>query len=209
LFTLQLSNPVSVPTIVNITVGGTATEGTDYSTIGTTVVIDENTTSVTIPVYVLNDFIVEPGGETLAITLGSTDNAVSIAPTDNAEINIADDDFSEVSIVASEQAAEPGTNGQFSIALSNPLSVPTTVTFAVSGSATAGTDYSAIGTSVIIPANETTVTVPVNVIDDILVETGGETVAVTLTGTNSDATLSATDNATVTIADNDVFTVTG
>jgi gliding motility-associated-like protein len=198
-----LTNAVSLDTEVTFAVSGTATEGTDYSNIGTTVTIPANTTTVTIPVTVINDDLVETGGETVIVSLTSTNTAVSVSSTDEATITISDEDASEVSIAATTQAGEPGTNGLLTLSLTNAVSLDTKVTFAISGTATEGTDYSNIGTTVTIPANTTTVTIPVSVINDDLVETGGETVVVSLTSTNTAVTVSATDEATVSISDDD------
>ncbi|SDY04226.1 conserved repeat domain-containing protein/gliding motility-associated C-terminal domain-containing protein, partial [Lutibacter oricola] len=109
-------------------------------------------------------------------------------------------------IAATNQASEPNSNGLFTVSLSNAVSTDTEVTFTVTGTATEGTDYATIGTTVTIPANTTTATISVTVIDDNLVETAGETVVVTLTGTNTAVTLDTTV-ATVTISDEDGVTI--
>ena len=60
---------------VTFTVTGTATEGTDYGAIGTTVTIAEGDNSATVDVAgIVDDDIVENGGETVILTLDSTDN---------------------------------------------------------------------------------------------------------------------------------------
>ena len=204
LFTVTLTNPVSIPTTVTLAVTGTATEGTDYAAIGTTVLIPANSTSATISVPVLNDNIVETGGETVIVTLVSTNTAVTVGSPDAATVTIADDDASGVSIAATTQANEAGpVDGLFTVTLTNPVSIPTTVTLAVTGTATEGTDYAAIGTTVLIPANSTSATIAVDVTGDNIVETGGETVIVTLLSTNTAVTVGSPDAATVTIADDD------
>ena len=69
------------------------------------------------------------------------------------------------------------------------------------GSATQGTDYASIGTSVVIPAGSATVAIPINVIDDSVYE-GTETVIVTL-NSNANYTAGSPNSATVNIADNE------
>ena len=59
------------------------------------------------------------------------------------------------------------------------LALPLTVNFTVGGTATSGSDYTAIGTTVTFAAGSATATKTVSVIDDSLVE-GDETVMVTL-----------------------------
>ncbi|MDE5420577.1 hypothetical protein L3049_21530, partial [Labilibaculum sp. DW002] len=158
-------------------------------------------------VSVINDDLVETGGETAIVSLVSTNTAVTIAAADEATVTISDEDASEVSIAATTQASEPGTDGLFTLTLTNAVSVDTEITFAVSGVATEGTDYSAIGTTVTIPANSTSITLPVSVINDDIVETGGETVIVSLSSTNTAVSVAATDEATVTISDEDASEV--
>jgi lysophospholipase L1-like esterase len=106
-----------------------------------------------------------------------------------------------VSIAATANAAEPSTNGQFTVSRTGSTASSLTVNFTVSGSATAGSDYANIGTSVVIPAGSATAAIAMNVIDDTIYE-GNETVVVTLSPNASYAVGSA-NSATVTIADNE------
>ncbi|PWK25126.1 Calx-beta domain-containing protein, partial [Maribacter polysiphoniae] len=112
-------------------------------------------------------------------------------------------DTATLSITATTQAAEDNTDGLFTITTSNQFPTATLVSFDVGGSATAGTDYTALGTSVNFPANTNSVAIPVEVLFDFDLE-GNETVVVTLTGTdNTNVTIGATNDATITITDND------
>lgn len=64
---LQLAQPQSQPTTVNFTIGGTATNGVDYTTVPTTVVIPAGQTQVVIPIDAFQDNIAE-GQETVTVT---------------------------------------------------------------------------------------------------------------------------------------------
>ena len=65
----------------------------------------------------------------------------------------------------------------------------------------------ALGTTLTFPANTASVTVPLTVLPDELIE-GDETVVVRITGTNDPAARPGTpDSATLTIADEDATTV--
>ncbi|HSQ46365.1 MAG TPA: Calx-beta domain-containing protein, partial [Lutibacter sp.] len=111
--------------------------------------------------------------------------------------------ISNVGIVTTTNAAEPSTNGLFTLTLTNPLVIDTEITYTVTGTASNGTDYATIGTKVTILANQTSVTIPVNVIDDNTIE-ATETVIITLISTNTLVTVDPTKNiATVLITDND------
>ena len=83
-----------------------------------------------------------------------------------------------------------------------------TIAYTVAGTASSGTDYTALSGSVTILAGDMSATIPIPVIDDAIVE-NPETVIVTLTSVTSGlAILGATLTATNTIADNDSATVT-
>ena len=69
-------------------------------------------------------------------------------------------DVATVSVVASLPNASEGTpavDGAFTFALSNPSGAATTVTYTVTGTAVNGTDYTAITTTIDIPAGGTSV----------------------------------------------------
>lgn len=106
-----------------------------------------------------------------------------------------------VGIVATANAAEPATHGSFTVSRTGSTSNALTVNFAASGTAAMGSDYTNIGASVVIPANASSVTIPVNVIDDGLHE-GVETVIVTVSN-SPNYNVSDSSSATVTIADNE------
>ncbi|TRX48378.1 T9SS type B sorting domain-containing protein [Fulvivirga sp. M361] len=203
LFTISTTKEFSAAVTVNLLVTGTATAGTDYSTL-TSFIFPSNASSTTLPVVVLPDNLVE-ANETVIVTMTGTNNpSVTIGATDDATISIIDNDVAVLSIAATTQAAEDATDGLFTITATHPFSTPVTVDITVGGSATQGTDYATIGTQVVFPANQNTVTIPIDITADNNVE-ANENVVITLTGTdNGDVTIGASDEATVTITDDDV-----
>ena len=112
----------------------------------------------------------------------------------------------EVTIVATQDGGEARTvAGEFTVNLSEAVDSDTVIGYSVTGSATAGVDYTALSGSVTIAANQTSATIDVSVLDDELVE-DVEDVTVTLndvTADNANVLLGAADFATVAIADND------
>lgn len=88
-FTITRSGDTSSALTVNYTMGGTATNGTDYSTLSGTVVIPAGASSVTVTVTPVDDTLVE-GTETATMTLtagtgyaiGNSSAAVTIADND-------------------------------------------------------------------------------------------------------------------------------
>ncbi len=207
-FTISTDKQFDAPVTVTFTVGGDATSGTDYTAIGTTVVFPAFSSTVTIPVEVIADNLVE-SDETVIVSMTTTSNSdvsVAAAPDSSATVTITDDDVAMLTIAATAQAEEDATDGEFTISTDKQFDAPVTVTFTVGGDATSGTDYTAIGTTVVFPAFSSTVTIPVEVIADYLVESD-ETVIVTMTTTsNLNVTIAAppASTATVTITDDDV-----
>ena len=68
--TINLASPASVPTTINWTIGGTATNGVDYNTIGTSLVIPTGSSSGTIQIVPIADGIPE-GTETVILTISA------------------------------------------------------------------------------------------------------------------------------------------
>jgi hypothetical protein len=164
----------------------------------------------TVTVTGVNDTVTD-GPQAYQINLGptsSTDaNYNAKTPPSVAVIN--DDNEPEVTIVATTPgAAEPSTNGAFTVTRTGDTTAPLTVNYSVSGTATPGARYQALSGSVTIPAGQASALIPVTVIDDFIVE-GTQTVVVTLTPAAPTYTVMSPSTDTVSITDNDVagFTV--
>ena len=90
LFTVTLSKATNTATNINLTISGTATNGTDYTTIANTLIIPANSTSQTITVNVLDDNDSE-NAETIKIKLASTTNKnIKIGTPNSASITISE-----------------------------------------------------------------------------------------------------------------------
>ncbi|MFH1984685.1 MAG: Calx-beta domain-containing protein, partial [Pseudomonadota bacterium] len=208
-FGIKLDKALGSNAIINWSVAGSganpAAAGDFSATSGNTTILAGATTA-TINVATAPDVVVEPD-ETFTITLDSVTGGVAfIGATKTAIGTIKNNDTATVSIAATTQAAEDATGGLFTLTTTNQFQDAVTVNFAVGGTAASGTDYTSIGTSVVFPANQSTVTIPVTVAADAIVE-ANETVIVTLTGTSNVAVTVDTNPATVTIADDDVTKV--
>ena len=104
-------------------------------------------------------------------------------------------------------AAEGGANPRFEITLDNAFENDIVVKYQLSGSASEGSDYSGMTGQVTFAAGSTSMIIELPLINDSLIE-GSETVTATLNGaqtTEGDAigTITATDDATASIADDD------
>ena len=201
LLTVTLSSAPPTNLVVDFTVSGTATEGEDYATIGTSVTVIAGTTSATIPLIVINDTVGE-GDESIAVTL-TPGTGYGVDVPDSVTVTLADDEPAVTISAADPSAAEPADHGLFTVTLSKVLLSDLIVEFSVSGSATEGFDYYAIGTSVTIIAGATSVDIPVTVIDDFLMESA-ETVEVTLSG-DLGYFVSSPGDATVSLGDDEGY----
>ncbi|MFT6865638.1 MAG: VCBS repeat-containing protein, partial [Cyclobacteriaceae bacterium] len=118
--------------------------------------------------------------------------------------NLADKTITVAPLVAT--GTEGGSNPSFRFTKTGTNSA-TLVYYSVSGTAIAGSDYTALSGSVTIPTGSGTQTVDVTVpiINDLLAECSNETVIVTLLPA-TEGTLGTPKTATVTILDNDTVT---
>jgi hypothetical protein len=167
-FAVSLSNPSSQMITVNYaTSDGTAAGGTDYVAIGsTTLTFNPGETSKTVMVTVNGDTAFEPN-ETFFVNVSGATNA-TIADNQGVGTIANDDPQPTISINdVTVGAGSVGTsNANFTVSLSNASFQTITVNYATSdGTATAGSDYVAVGpTTLTFNPGETskTVTVVVN-----------------------------------------------
>ena len=185
---------------------GTATSGTDYTAItGGTLTFAAGTTSQTFDVSVTGDTTDEVD-ETILVTLSDASGAAISTATGTGTIT-DDDDPPTVSVAAASvtEGDSGSTNLTFTATLSAASGKQVTVSWAegTGGTATSGTDYTAItGGTLTFAAGTTSQTFNVSVTGDV-VDESNETVAVTLSGPTN-ATISATaGSATGTITDDD------
>ncbi|MBO9675290.1 MAG: DUF11 domain-containing protein, partial [Sphingobacteriaceae bacterium] len=210
-FTVTLTGAVQNSFTVNFaTADGTAVQPGDYTATSGTITFPAGSASgatQTFTVPIIDDNIAEVN-ETFTATLSGITGLVTIAtPTGTA--TITDNDTSVATITAGTPGSENGpVNGTFIVTLSNPSSQPTTITYTLGGTATEGSDYSAIVTKTItIPAGQTTGTITIPVLTDNIVE-GTETVVATLTTSNNPTVTVSNTPATINITDNTTATVT-
>ncbi|RPD42300.1 Calx-beta domain-containing protein [Chitinophaga barathri] len=224
-FSIQLTGAAPAPYDVTVlySVSGTATSATDYSALSGTAVIKAGTSAIAVPVTVVDDHIVE-GTETVQVTLTAGSfvyfgNTVSttLDAVKSASLNITDNETSADRSILVEKiadATEPSTAGSVRVRFANTqltASVPVTVTYTVSGTAAAGTDYHTLSGTVTIPAGSKEAVINITPKDDILLE-GTETVNIQLTAASASLPaitwpVASQNTASVNLYDNDVITV--
>ncbi len=202
-YTFTRSGVTTNALTVNYTVGGTATNGTDYTSIPTSVTFAANSATATVTVDPTADTTVE-SDETVALTL-ATGTGYTVGTTTAVTGTITNDDVTLPSItlaVSPTSVNEDGTtNLVYTFTRSGVTTNALTVNYTVGGTATNGTDYTSIPTSVTFAANSSTATVTVDPTADTTVEPD-ETVALTL-ATGTGYTVGTTTAVTGTILNDD------
>jgi hypothetical protein len=109
----------------------------------------------------------------------------------------------DVTLTASDaSAAEPADNGAFTLTRAGSTASALVVNYQITGRATNGSDYQTLTTSATIPAGQSSVNIPINVINDSIGESD-ETVTLTLAA-SSNYNIATKWSDTVTIHDDDV-----
>ena len=189
---------------VSTTRSGSATNSTDYATLGSAIVIPAGAAFVDVTVTPIDDAAVE-GDETVTVSIAANSNYAVGAPS-SATVTIADNDLPAVSVVATDaNASETGSStGTFTISRTGPTTAALLVNGSFSGTAINGTDYGPNATGVSIPIGQSSVLVTITPIDDTADETDETVIYDIEAGTY---VIGAQASATVTIADNDTATL--
>ncbi|TRT93652.1 MAG: calcium-binding protein [Microcystis aeruginosa Ma_OC_LR_19540900_S633] len=219
-FTVTLSNAVDTAVTVNYaTADGTATTtDNDYTAIAATpLIFNAGETSKTITVAVNGDTKVE-SNETFFVNLSNLQtNGRNVTLADNqGQGTILNDDTSVTLAVSPSSVTEDGTtNLVYTFTRSGVTTDALTVNYTVEGTATNGTDYTSIPTSVTFAAGSSTATVTVDPTADTIVESD-ETVVLTLAsgtgytiGTSTPVTGTITNDDFPQLSINDITVVEG
>ncbi len=181
--------------------GGTATAGTDYTLTPGTITFAAGETFKLIPLTIVVDAVAELA-ETIAVSLSAPTGAVLGTPTTHT-ITVKETNISNLSVTAStSEAVEGGQAGAFTITrVGGSLALALTVNYTLGGTATNGTDFTALSGAVVLGVGQASVNLPVQPIDDDQTE-ALETVILSLTA-NANYNLDAASDATVNLLDND------
>ena len=110
-FTVTISAPSSTDTVIDYTLTGTATSGTDYTPLTGQVTILAGDTFATIDIPTIDDAMAEPTETVIATLTGiaSGDADISIGGTSSGTINLIDNDSVTWSITGDASVTEGGT----------------------------------------------------------------------------------------------------
>lgn len=197
---VKLSAASDLPVSVDYAASdGTALAGQDYAATSGTLTFMPGETAKTFAVPIVADQVAE-ASETIKLALANPVNAGLGSPA-TATLSILDNDtvkFSLSSYTVKENAGVVTLTVKLSAASEYAVSVEYAT---VGGTATADTDYVATSGTLVFAPGETSKTLNVAILDDILAE-AAETILVTLSNPTN-AGLGTPSTATVSIADND------
>jgi Ca2+-binding RTX toxin-like protein len=172
IYTFTRTGSFTNPLTVNYTIGGTATKGTDYANIGTSVTFAANSATATVTIDPTADATLE-NNETVALTLASG-TGYKIGTTTAVTGTILNDDpapatalsINDITVIEGKDARAILTVNLSSLS-SKSISVNYTTTPI---SATANSDYTTQTGTLTIPANATTGTIFIPILNDNLNE---------------------------------------
>jgi hypothetical protein len=201
-FTITRTGNTALALPVSLTRTGTAGAGVDYVNFSLSASIPAGQASTTITVTPLNDTVEDPA-ETVILTLVDTANySLGATGTETATVTIVDNAHVVTIAATDPNAAESGADtGTFTITRTGNTALALPVSLTRSGTAGAGGDYVNFSLSASIPAGQTSTTITVTPINDVIGE-GDEIVILTLVDTaNYSLGTPGSETATVTIAD--------
>jgi alpha-tubulin suppressor-like RCC1 family protein len=205
-FTFTRSGSTAASLTVPFTIGGSASAGSDYGALPSSITIPAGHSSMTLTVTLLNDSANE-SNEKITVQLNAN-SAYEVSEPSFATIRVYDDERPTVSIVANDSTAtEAGlTPGQLTVTRYGSTATSLSVSYLRMGTAVSGTDYVPLAGRVTIPAGASSATILVEPLDDSIVE-NPETVSPRL-GLSTLYNIGESGQATVTILDNDTSNVT-
>jgi Calx-beta domain/Domain of unknown function (DUF4114)/RTX calcium-binding nonapeptide repeat (4 copies) len=196
---------------VAYTLAGTATNGTDYQTLASTVTFAPGKDTAMIDLTTIDDNISE-GNEDITITLADGGNNYKLSSTDlTATVTITDNETKPLISIANVTQIEGNSginNYAFNLTLNKPSTETVTVKYTTAdGTATAVSDYTAATGTVIFNPGETSKTVNISVKGDTTLELD-ETFTVNLTDAVGGTIGKATGTGTIIDDDRPVIALT-
>lgn len=163
-FTVTRTGDLTNPMTVNFTASGTATAGTNYDALGTSVTIPAGAASAQISVQPIDDNLVDNDTNlTLTLAPGST---YVYGSTTSATLTIANTDVVTASI-SDQEIGRPtsDTTYDFMVTLSQATTVPIVLDYSTTpDTAVDGTDYNSTSGVLTIPAGATSGTIGVDIL---------------------------------------------
>ena len=196
-------NPSSALTVF-YAVSGSATNGVDYTSLGTSVTIPANLVSATVTVTPIFEQVLPNEGDESVILTVSANASYTIGAPNTATVTIHEVPIVTVTATDSLASEAPLDQGVFRFARTgtgSQLSAQLSVSYSVAGTAANGVDYTTITSPIVIPAGQAFVdlvitpiaegspeadeTVVVTVVDDAAYDPGSGPATVTISDVGS------------------------
>jgi len=192
------AHPGTPAIAINYGIGGTAANGTDFTLLGGSTTIPAGTQTNSVPVSIFADSATE-GAESFNIWVQALNGQYLIEPAGSNIIISITDDYPVVQVQAADSyAAEPSLDpGMFTVTRTGNTNRSITVQLNVTGTATPGTDYTALPSSVVLAAGVLSLNVSVAPLANAGIESA-ETVVLSLKP-DASYVLGLRTNAVVTI----------
>lgn len=210
LFTISRTGSTAASLTVDYGVNGRAVLGTDYRRLEGRAVIPAGLASTTVEIVPFDDALDE-GTQDVVLQLRTTTGYFISPSAQTATVTIADNDASQVYIeMSTGNGTEPASgaaNGPV-FQINRPASgTAITVNYTISGTATSGSDFTALPGSIAFASGDTSKTVTVSMLADTALE-DAESVTVTITsGSGYSPLVGQNQSATGWIYDGDQPTV--
>jgi len=154
---ISLSQAVSTPLTIELTYGGSAAPGVDYTRPGGTVVVPADATSTSVTIPTISDNVVE-SNRTLSVTLAPS-SSYQVGSQNTVSVTMASSVVPKLSISVNTASIAQGEAASFIITADQPVVTNTSVNFSVQGTAQAGQDYEPLVGAALLQAGQSQVTV--------------------------------------------------
>ena len=198
---------LSVVSVNYISANGTATSGSDYTAVSSTLNIAVGTSTNNISVAIIDDGTME-SDETFTVTISSPSSGINLGSNTILTYSIIDNDNTRK--VSFNSSSSNGSEGTTSVNIGLSINIAdgsnaVTVNYSVSGGTATGggTDYTLSSGTVTFAAGATTANIDLSIINDILDE-DNETIIITLSSPVN-CNLGTPKSHTYTINDNDAI----
>lgn len=155
--TIGLNEALGTALTINLTYGGSATQGADYTVPGGVVVVPAGQTSAQVTIPTVTDNVVEPD-KTLTVSLAAS-SAYAIGTQNSVSVTMTSTVLPELTISVNTSTVAQGGAASFIITASQPVVKATSVNFTVQGTAQAGQDYQPLVGAALLQAGQSQVTV--------------------------------------------------
>ena len=200
--TVSRNGDLNQPLVVNYLVSGTAVSGRDFQPLSQQVTIPAGSSTADIVIIPINNTNV--GARTVVIQVADS-QAYTIDFQNTATVTIQDA-LPTVTMTVAGTPAEAGGVASFTVQRDGPTTNSLTVFFSIGGSAVEISDYSAIGTNVVIPIGSASAVVQIAPMNDLYRELGekfGQETVILRLQPGPDYNIGAPDSGTVRITDNE------